>query len=197
MAGDEESAGSGQGIGPGPGIISTALAAKLLMLGTERVRQLVAEGWINKVGKDQYQLIDVVQGYIRFRDSSDRRATKSAASNRVSEARAREVEMRTRERERRLIEIDDVMEAVEGIVGVFLSGLSGLPARATRDLQLRRTFETACNELRSDIAATARKRVADLGARRVLSAAIGDHGAGSMGDSKPEISENSVGPGAA
>jgi len=48
-------------------LITSALAARLLMVSPERVRQLSKEGWIEKQGRDQFLLVDVVQGYIRFR----------------------------------------------------------------------------------------------------------------------------------
>jgi hypothetical protein len=60
------------------------------MVSPERIRQLSKEGWIEKQGRDQFFLVDVVQGYIRFRNDSDRRAQKSAADGRVRDAPARE-----------------------------------------------------------------------------------------------------------
>ncbi|XIA64511.1 hypothetical protein ACFIOY_37680 [Bradyrhizobium sp. TZ2] len=128
------------------------------MVSAERVRQLAKEGWIEKAGKDQFYLVDVVQGYIRFRNDSERRATKSATASRVSDARAREVELRIAERERRLVELSEMIALADQLVGMFRAELSGLPARVTRDLQIRRTIETAIHDILDRIADVAVSR---------------------------------------
>jgi len=131
---DTGAAGRGQ-------LIASALAARLLMVSPERIRQLSKEGWIEKQGRDQFFLVDVVQGYIRFRNDSDRRAQKSAADSRVRDARAREIELRNAVREGRVIEIDEAMAIVEEMIGLFRAETAGLPARVTRDLQFRKTID--------------------------------------------------------
>jgi hypothetical protein len=109
---DTGAAGRGQ-------LLSSALAARLLMVSPERIRQLAKEGWIERQGRDQFYLVDVVQGYLRFRNDSDRRAQKSAAESRVRDARAREIALRNAVREGRLIEIDEAMAIVEQMIRVF------------------------------------------------------------------------------
>jgi uncharacterized coiled-coil protein SlyX len=151
VAGNGPASGADAGAGRGQ-LITSGLAARLLMVSPERVRQLSKEGWIEKQGRDQFYLVDVVQGYIRFRNDSERRATKSAAANRVSDARAREVELRIAERERRLVELSEMIALADKLVGMFRAELSGLPARVTRDLQIRRTIETAINDILDRIA---------------------------------------------
>ncbi|KRQ99268.1 hypothetical protein CP49_11770 [Bradyrhizobium valentinum] len=147
------------------------------MISAERVRQLAKEGWIEKAGKDQFYLVDVVQGYIRFRNDSERRATKSASASRVSDARAREVELRIAERERRLVELSEMIALSDQLVGMFRAELSGLPARVTRDLQIRRTIETAINDILD--------RIADAAVSRAGMVAEGS-------DTKPPIAPNAA-----
>ncbi|XIA64773.1 hypothetical protein ACFIOY_39365 [Bradyrhizobium sp. TZ2] len=151
VAGNGPASGADAGAGRGQ-LITSGLAARLLMVSPERVRQLSKEGWIEKQGRDQFYLVDVVQGYIRYRNDSERRATKSAAANRVSDARAREVELRIAERERRLVELSEMIALADKLVGMFRAEMSGLPARVTRDLQIRRTIETAINDILDRIA---------------------------------------------
>ncbi|WP_167361700.1 hypothetical protein [Bradyrhizobium yuanmingense] len=55
--------------------------------------------------------------------------------------------MRNAVREGRLIEIDEAMAIVEQITGLFRAETAGLPARVTRDLQFRKTIETALNDI--------------------------------------------------
>jgi uncharacterized coiled-coil protein SlyX len=157
VAGNGPASGADAGAGRGQ-LITSGLAARLLMVSPERVRQLSKEGWIEKQGRDQFYLVDVVQGYIRFRNDSERRATKSVAANRVSDARAREVELRIAERERRLVELSEMIALADKLVGMFRAEMSGLPARVTRDLQIRRTIETAINDILDRIADAAVSR---------------------------------------
>jgi hypothetical protein len=179
-------------------LLTTDQAARLIMKGPERILQLAKAGWITQEGsynRKQYRLLDVVQGYIRFRDDEDRRANKSAAHSRITDARSREVELRNAQREGRLIDLDEVLAFVEALVGMFRLLLSGLPARITRDLQFRRTIETAVNDILERIADLAIERAKALGARRAASAPIASNGAGSVGGSEPNTPANVGVPG--
>lgn len=172
-----QSGGDGQGRGP---IITPAMAGAIIMVSVERVRQLSRDGWIRKTGKG-YHLLDVVQGYIRFRDDADRRANKTAAASRVSDARAREIELRNAQREGRLIEIDDALDAVDKLVGTMRVELAGLPARVTRDLQLRRTIETAINDILQRISDIAEQSELDVRKSEAAGEAVASGPAGSVG----------------
>lgn len=123
-------------------ILTTAQAAALLDLSGERIRQLAAQGYIETRGKGRYPLIAVVQGYARFLRDEDRKSTKVASLSRVQDARARELEIKIAERERRLVNIDEATGALDEIVGAVRGNLSAVAARCTRDLQLRKTIET-------------------------------------------------------
>jgi hypothetical protein len=161
------------------------------MKGSERVRQLAKAGWIAQEGpaRDRrYRLLDVVQGYIRFRDDEDRRANKSAAHSRITDARTREVELKNAQREGRLIELDEAIDVVEAVIGLLRSQLSGLPARVTRDLHLRYTIETTVHDILDTIADLAAERSKALGARRAAQPPIAANGAGAMGAGEPNPS---------
>jgi phage terminase Nu1 subunit (DNA packaging protein) len=175
-------------------LINTEQAARLLMKGPERVRQLVKAGWIAQGGgaanDRRFRLLDVVQGYIRFRDDEDRRANKTAAHTRITDARSREVELKNAQREGRLIELEEAIAVIEAVVAMFRLLLSGLPARVTRDLQFRRTIEIALNDILDSVADLAAKRSKALGARRASHPPVTPDGAGPMGGSQPDASAN-------
>jgi hypothetical protein len=60
----------------------------------------------------------------------------------LRQAKAREIELRTAERERRLIEYDEAAAVLAECIGVVLTQLGGFPARmAGRDLGLRRWLD--------------------------------------------------------
>jgi len=48
------------------GLISAQVAARLLTLSPEEFRKLDRAGWFERVGKDSYRIVDVVQGHIRY-----------------------------------------------------------------------------------------------------------------------------------
>jgi hypothetical protein len=158
------------------GVINTEQAARLLMIGPERVRQLVKAGWINKIEKDRFHLVDVVQGYIKFRNSEDRRSSKTAADSRVRDARAHEIELRVAIKMRDLMRHDEHVEILDEVVGLFRSELSGLPARVTRDLHERVRIEQAVNEILDRISSRA------TNAAQRLAAPGGGADQGSVGD---------------
>lgn len=127
------------------GTIPTETAAKLLMVTPEWVRRLTHDGWIKKVAKDQYRIVDVVQGYIGFLKDEQRRSSKSAEAARVANARAVEIEMRTARDAGQLYAAEDVEAAFADILGTYRAELSGVPAASTRDLSLRVTIEKHLN----------------------------------------------------
>jgi phage terminase Nu1 subunit (DNA packaging protein) len=174
-------------------LINSEQAARLIMKGTERIRQLAKAGWIAQEGHSndrRYRLLDVVQGYIRFRDDEDRRANRSAATSRIQDARSREVELKNAQREGRLIELDEAIEAVEEIMGLMRQQLAGLPARVTRDLQLRRTIETAVNDNLDRLADIADEKAKAMATRRTNSQTVAADRARSVGASEPDASAN-------
>jgi len=135
------------------GLIELEMAARLLMVSGERVRQLVKAGYIAKpAARGRYNLVAVVQGYIRFLKDEERRTSKSAADSRVRDARAREIEMRNDERMRKLIPAEDATAALDYLAGQVGEALGSIPARVTRDIELRRTIEAEVNAAKETIA---------------------------------------------
>jgi hypothetical protein len=163
-------------------LITTEQAARLLMIGPERVRQLVKEGWITKLERDQYQLVDVVQGYIRFRNDEDRRALKSGAEARVRDARAEEIQLRVGLRSGQLMEHAEHVALLREFCALVRSELGGLPARLTRDMSERRKVQQAVYDVLKRLAARA-DEMARLGRPSSGPVAAGDdHIAGPVGD---------------
>ena len=127
------------------GTITTQQACRLLMISDERIRQIAKMGYIPKLAKGRYNLVELVQGYIKFLKDDDRRSSKSATASRMQDAKTAEIEMRLAEKRRELIPVEDAQAAVDVIVGKVRAEFSGLPARATRDMTLRRVLEAETN----------------------------------------------------
>ena len=60
------------------GVITTAQAAKLLMVSEAWLGRLAKEGYIQKLDRGRWNLVSVVQGHIRFLKDEERRNSKSA-----------------------------------------------------------------------------------------------------------------------
>lgn len=145
------------------GIISAPVAAQLLMMTPQRLRQLVGEGYIPKPkAKDKYSLVGCVQGYIRFLKDQERRGQKVQAEGRLKDVRTREVELRIAERENRLIDTEEHEAVLAEILGIINSGLSGFPARITRDMPLRQKIETELDDLLKRAADRCEQRCKEL-----------------------------------
>jgi len=129
-------------------VISTARAAKLLGdLTSVRVRQLIAEGYIEKAGRDRIVIETAVLGYLRFRNDDDRRSSKTASASRVQDARAREIDLKVAEREGRVVDLTEHMDLFAECFGALKAGLAGIPARLTRDMSLRRKIEQEIDDV--------------------------------------------------
>lgn len=134
------------------GTIPSAQAAKLIMVTEQWLRQLVKKGYITPAGRGRYNLVNVVQGYIKFLKDEERRTSKSAADSRVRDARASEIEMKIAEKKRELIPLEDAIGAMDYLVGVVNDGLNSIPASVTRDLELRRSLENTVHQTQERIA---------------------------------------------
>jgi hypothetical protein len=86
-----------------PMIVSLANAAKELDLCSERIRQLIRDGLIDRGPRGKVSMISAYRGLVKFLRDDSRRTSKSASASRVQDARSREIELRTAEREGQLL----------------------------------------------------------------------------------------------
>lgn len=147
---------------PQAGMLNLQQVSRLLMISVAWVGRLHKAGYIPKAGKDQYPLVGAVQGYIRYMKDEDRRSTKTAADSRVRDARAKEIELRIAERERELISVEDAKGEFSQLLAMVRAEMVGLPARVTRDMDLRRVIEKEVDDSLSRMADRADKASAVL-----------------------------------
>ncbi len=77
----------------------------------------------------------------------ERRSSKSAAASAVQQARAEEINLRVAKERSKLIETDEVEDAISDILGQLRAGFDGLPASVTRDAALRDKIEQKVNSI--------------------------------------------------
>jgi phage terminase Nu1 subunit (DNA packaging protein) len=87
-----------------------------------------------------------------IRSLRSRQSEKSIAEARIRNARAVEIELRTAQRAGELMFVDDHTATVDAIAGIVLTELGSLPARFTRDLEMRAQLEKCIDEARQSIA---------------------------------------------
>ena len=102
-------------------------------------------GYVARPRPGRTTIVSAVQGYIRFLKDEDRKTSKTAADTRVRDARAAEIEMRVAIQKRQMIPIEDATALVDILVGKVREEITGLPARVTRDVDLRRKIEAEVN----------------------------------------------------
>jgi phage terminase Nu1 subunit (DNA packaging protein) len=108
-------------------------------------------GTPSTLSPNRWRTIDIVKGYIGLlRERA--RLNSGTANNRLREARAVEIELRTAERLRKLCPIEDFAAFIDLICGAFRSELGSLPARVTRDLPMRRIIEREVNGVLTRVA---------------------------------------------
>lgn len=121
--------------------ITAAQAAVLLGRSERWVYNLVQGGYITKEAYGQYSVVAVVRGAMAYMDEQIAKMQKSAAGNRATDARTREIELRIAERQRDLIPQEDARAVVSEMAAMVRAEFVGLPARFTRDMGERRRLE--------------------------------------------------------
>lgn len=134
--------------------LSADQAATLLNRSRRWFFDRVKEGHIPKQSKGQYSLVSVVRGTVDYYEHLLTKQTKTQAASRVTEARAREVELRIAERERSLIPTEDAIEVVDMIIGAFRQEMDSLPAAYTRNIEDRKKLEALIDAAKNRLGET-------------------------------------------
>ncbi|SHE78784.1 hypothetical protein SAMN05444339_10263 [Loktanella atrilutea] len=145
-----------------PKTITQTQAAELVGMTTRWVRLRATDGFFQRSARGVYDLHQLVRGIVAYYESLLEKGNKAASANRASDARTREVELRIAEREGRLIPSEDAAAVVADLAALVLSEMSGLAARVTRDLDLRRKIEAETDGVIDRIRARAEGRAVAL-----------------------------------
>jgi phage terminase Nu1 subunit (DNA packaging protein) len=133
------------------------------MISQPMVVQLELGGWIKRNQNGLYVLVEFVQGFLRYREElQKRRRIRSSAATRLQEARALEIELRTARDAGELIELSEAIALAQMIAGETRAVFGALPARITRDLELRARIEEAIDEALNALADKLQRETAAL-----------------------------------
>ncbi len=174
-----------------PEAIGAGALGRMLDVSAQFLGNLLRDGHIHRAAQHgHYQLEASVRGYVHFLRENRKTTSKTAAAQRLQEARADEVQLRVAERQRELIPIEDAEAALDHLLGTVRAELAGLPARVTRDLPTRRLIDRGLNDAlgRMADAFAASSEAARTGGDPAE--AVADNGAGRMGEAEPAVSGN-------
>lgn len=136
--------------------------AKLLNITERRVQQLAKEGVIPKPIKGEYDLVGSVQGYVTYLQEKVKGADIAASRRTFEQERIRKIRMENDEREGRLLQFDDVKNALNEMMVLLRGQLESIPGRVASELagvsdagvirhtllnEIRRTESTAAEQL--------------------------------------------------
>ncbi len=146
-----------------PATVSASALAQHLDCSRTYIGKLEAEGVIQRQG-DSFPLDQSRVAYLRYLRRERRQSPQSAAASEFTAAKAELMRIRIAEKKRDLIPLDEATNNMEQLVGLFLTGLSGLSARCGgRDLAVRRAIDKAVFEMRVEISEACTKLADQLG----------------------------------
>jgi hypothetical protein len=178
--------------------VETNMLAECWGVSAARVKQLSQDGWykvlINR-GRGKYNLIEACSGFVKYLRDEDRRSTRSAADARIKDAKAQDIETRTKQRLGRLIPLEVYEEMIDNMAGVVRSEFAGLAAASTRDLTMRRIIEREVNARLRRIAEHAMAQAIRLETNGGADDAVRANGARHLGGDQPNIPINGSGAG--
>lgn len=153
-------------ISPFPDTATPDQVGDLVNLSGRRVRQILAARSIKSVARGLVPVREAVAAIVEAaRETREPDALASARARREI-AKARLIELQTAEVEGKLIDLQEHIEIIDSITGLFITGLGSLPAQIVRnDLKERRRIETICYTIQNEIA-DAMKTVSDQWQKR-------------------------------
>src|SRR4029453_5098600 len=121
------------------------------------IGKLEAEGVIQRQG-DGFPLDQSRIAYLRFLRRERPQSPRSKADAEHVKAKTEMLQLRLMEKRRELVRRDDVDALLGGIAGVVLTHLSGMSARCSRDLVVRRNIDAVVLQIRREISEACSKK---------------------------------------
>ena len=142
--------------------VSSYVMCAHLGLAPPYLDKLVADNVIERRPDGKFDLDAVRISYIRHLRLARRTSPAIAAQAEFAAAKARDLQIKNALREGKLMETEEAIAIIDELMGIMLAALSGLAARVTRDVEIRRAIEAEIFNLRQELAAKCAKRAAEL-----------------------------------
>lgn len=117
------------------------ILAGALGVSNERIQQHIRAGYFDRAGAGEVTLESALRGGWRHADHVREASSKNQAQAEASQARASHFKLQVAQKMRELIPLEDAEAVVAHMVGAMRSEMSGISARVTRDVAMRRAIE--------------------------------------------------------
>jgi hypothetical protein len=138
-------------VAKGAETVSASALALHLDCSRAYVGKLEAEGVIQRQGGG-FPLDQSRVAYLRYLRRERRQSPRSEADAEHAKAKAALLRLRIAEKQRELVPRVDFDAVIDGIAGVVLTHLSGMAARCSNDLMVRRKIDAVVYEVRKEMA---------------------------------------------
>ena len=135
-----------------PATVSASALAQHLDCSRTYVSNLEADGVIQRQ-VDGFPLDQSRVAYLRYLRHERRQSPRSEVDAAHAKAKPELLQIRIEEKKRTMVRRDVVDELIDQIAGTVLAHLSGMSARCSRDMQVRRNMDGVV-EIRREIAAS-------------------------------------------
>lgn len=151
--------------------------AALLGVSERRVRQIAAALKIEPAVRGQFPVAKIVRAALHIAGRQREPTAITEAKARATNARAEQMEMRLAQSRRELVSVDDFHFVFDAMMAALVAELNALPARVTRDVQMRRVLEADIDAMRNRLAAAMRRKDAELRGKQPTEADDADEAA--------------------
>jgi phage terminase Nu1 subunit (DNA packaging protein) len=143
--------------------ITAAQGANIVLREPATISELEAGGWFKRKDNGLFDLIEFIHGFRRYQEELKRRGEeRRIAPNRIQEARALEIELRTARDAGELVEMEKAIALAQSVAGETRAEFGSLPARITRDLEQRAIIEKEVNESFNRLADKLAREIANI-----------------------------------
>lgn len=137
----ETASGGATSFGNSRQAVDVNTLAQLIGVTPRQIQIVAKEGYYEAERRGQWPLVASVRGYVRYLHDQVAGARKNTHENRLRDARAKEVEVRTARLDRTVIDLSEAHDVYDEIAGAYLASLEGLPARLTRNVRERERIQ--------------------------------------------------------
>ena len=132
-------------------IVSASSLASHLGMTRQAVQWLTSEAIIERRSDGNYNQSASRLKYIKHLRSSTRTA-RSLADSQHTAAKAQMLQIKIMQQQRKLVLREDCNALIDEICGIVLTHLSGMAARCSRDVVIRRTIDAVVHQVRTEMA---------------------------------------------
>jgi DNA repair exonuclease SbcCD ATPase subunit len=118
----------------------------------QNIARLTAEAVIEQRSDGCYDQAESRLRYIKHLRSEHRRSPRTQADADHVKVKTEMLQLRLMEKRRELVRREDVNELLDTMCGVVLTHLSGMGARCSRDLVVRRDIDRVVHQVRTELA---------------------------------------------